>query len=114
MHRTRWFTFLTLLVLGLPGPGRGADKPTLKDAFALEEALREAIRRADRSVVCILPARGAEPGRGLADPDTVPESFGSGVVIGVDADRHGLILTNFHVVQNADHIYVRLPGGKGS
>lgn len=46
----------------------------------------------------------------LADPAHVPQSFGSGVV--VDAD--GLILTNYHVVQEATKVYVRLPGGKGS
>ncbi len=44
----------------------------------------------------------------LADPDHVPQSFGSGVVI----DAAGLILTNYHVVSEATKIYVRLPGGK--
>src|SRR5208337_1788428 len=37
-------------------------------------------------------------------------AFGSGVVI----DEGGLILTNYHVVQDATKIYVRLPGGKGA
>ncbi len=46
----------------------------------------------------------------LADPGHVPPAFGSGVVI--DAD--GLVLTNYHVVQDATKIFVRLPGGKGS
>jgi S1-C subfamily serine protease len=46
----------------------------------------------------------------LADPGHVPQAFGSGVVI--DAD--GLILTNYHVVQDATKLYVRLPSGKGS
>jgi serine protease Do len=46
----------------------------------------------------------------FAHPDYVPRSFGSGVV--VDAD--GLILTNYHVVQEATKIFVRLPGGKSS
>jgi len=46
----------------------------------------------------------------LADPNNIPPSFGSGVVI----DAQGLILTNYHVVQEAAKIYVRLPGGKGS
>jgi S1-C subfamily serine protease len=105
---------VSLSLFGLIGAGRGADKPTLKDAFALEEALQEAIRKAERSVVCILTSRQVESGRALGDPDTVPESYGSGVVIGVDEQKHGLILTNFHVVQNAAHIFVRFPGGKGS
>ena len=46
----------------------------------------------------------------LADPQHIPQAFGSGVVI----DATGLILTNYHVVQDATKLYVRLPGGKGS
>src|SRR2546425_5499095 len=46
----------------------------------------------------------------LADPTHVPESFGSGVVI----DAQGLILTNYHVVQGATKIFVRLPGERSS
>ncbi len=46
----------------------------------------------------------------FADPAFVPRAFGSGIVI--DAD--GLILTNYHVVQEATKIFVRLPGGKSS
>lgn len=46
----------------------------------------------------------------LADPGHVPPAFGSGVVV----DGDGLILTNFHVVQDATKIYVRLAGGKGA
>jgi S1-C subfamily serine protease len=47
----------------------------------------------------------------LSNPEVVPESFGSGVVL--DADN-ALILTMAHVVRNATKIYVRLPGGRGS
>jgi serine protease Do len=43
----------------------------------------------------------------LADPRHVPEAFGSGVVM----DPKGLVLTNYHVVQDATKIFVRLPGG---
>src|SRR5262245_9246115 len=46
----------------------------------------------------------------LASAEHVPEAFGSGVVI----DPSGLILTNYHVVQGAKKVYVRLPGQKGS
>jgi S1-C subfamily serine protease len=46
----------------------------------------------------------------LADPENVPESYGSGVAI----DPNGLILTNFHVVREAAKVYVRLPGFRGS
>ena len=46
----------------------------------------------------------------LSDPTHVPESYGSGVVI----DAAGLVLTNYHVVNGATKIFVRLPGDKGS
>jgi serine protease Do len=47
----------------------------------------------------------------LSNPDNVPESYGSGIVLD---DKEGLILTLAHVVRNATKIYVRLPGGRGS
>ncbi len=46
----------------------------------------------------------------LAHVRNIPESFGSGIVV----DGKGLILTNYHVVQDATKVFVRLPGGKGS
>ncbi|MCX7664799.1 MAG: trypsin-like peptidase domain-containing protein [Gemmataceae bacterium] len=46
----------------------------------------------------------------LARPETVPESYGSGVVI----DSAGLILTNAHLIEKAVKIYVRFANGKGS
>ena len=45
----------------------------------------------------------------LAGPFLVPESFGSGVVVGDD-----LILTNFHVVRDAVKVFVRLNGNRSS
>ena len=42
----------------------------------------------------------------LAHPDTVPESYGSGVVI----DDRGLVLTTYHVIAGATKVFVRLPG----
>ncbi|MGH7225926.1 MAG: S1C family serine protease, partial [Gemmataceae bacterium] len=47
----------------------------------------------------------------LSDPNNVPESYGSGVVLD---EKEGLILTLAHVVRNATKIYVRLSGGRGS
>jgi serine protease Do len=48
----------------------------------------------------------------LANPETVPESYGSGVVID---DGEGLVLTNYHVIAGATKVYVRLNGvGRGS
>ena len=46
----------------------------------------------------------------MAGPGYVPQSFGSGVVI----DEKGLILTAYHVVQDATRVFVRLPGGRAS
>jgi serine protease Do len=47
----------------------------------------------------------------LSNPETVPEVYGSGVVI----DANGSVLTNFHNIDKATKIYVRLPGsGRGS
>lgn len=46
----------------------------------------------------------------LSNPNHAPEAFGSGLVV----DAQGLVLTNYHVVQDATKVYVRLPGGKGS
>ncbi|MFZ9860997.1 MAG: trypsin-like peptidase domain-containing protein [Gemmataceae bacterium] len=51
----------------------------------------------------------SQAGLDLADPDTVPDSFGSGVLI----DKN-LVLTTAHVVRGAVKIYVRFPGNKGS
>lgn len=50
----------------------------------------------------------------LSNPDTVPESYGSGIVLGKDDRGRGLVLTLAHVIRNATKIYVRLPGGSGS
>jgi S1-C subfamily serine protease len=60
----------------------------------LTDARRDMVRRLD-----------------LARPDTVPESYGSGVVI----DPTGLVLTTFRVIDGATKVYVRPPGaGRGS
>lgn len=124
----------TLVLAGLV---RGADGPGLKDALALEEAFQDAIQSAEPSIACVLISRSEEyrrwlrsdaadiPGKlgsfspgmsdeskklDLANPDNVPESYGSGVVV----DEKGLILTNYHVVREATKVYVRLPGRRGS
>jgi S1-C subfamily serine protease len=47
----------------------------------------------------------------LADPDNIPPSYGSGIVID---EQEGLLLTNYHVVRGATKIFVRLPGNKSS
>jgi S1-C subfamily serine protease len=51
----------------------------------------------------------------LSHPDTIPESYGSGVILpSKDKDEPGLILTNAHVVSKATKLFVRLAGGQGS
>jgi serine protease Do len=144
---------LLLLFLVGAAPVWGQERPRLADVRALQEAVQQAIDRAEPSIACILVSRsegyrkyGAAPsgapgqlGRfnaqaarqnipnhdrlpnddprlqeirnlDLSNPDTVPESYGSGVVI----DEAGLILTHAHVVHKATKIYVRLPGQRGS
>lgn len=143
------------LVVGVWSGGKtGAEGPvSLRDALALEAAIRAAIERAEPSIACILVSRSEEyrqllgdapppdrPGelggfdprllppplnprnpRGsdrserdlrldLANPNHVPEAFGSGVVV----DARGLVLTNYHVVRGATKVFVRLPGHAGS
>lgn len=50
-----------------------------------------------------------QAGLDLSDPDTVPDSFGTGVFLEKD-----LVLTLAHVVKNATKVFVRFPGNKGS
>src|SRR5262245_24509648 len=65
----------------------GEFTPLRHEKFA-DNARRELIKRLD-----------------LAQPDNVPESYGSGVVI----DDTGLVLTNFSVIDRAQKVFVRLP-----
>ncbi|HTU88724.1 MAG TPA: trypsin-like peptidase domain-containing protein [Gemmataceae bacterium] len=69
--------------------------------------LQQALRNVGRDSAEELTLRRLD----LSNPDNVPESYGSGIVL--DAEE-GLILTLAHVVRNASKIYVRLPGGRGS
>jgi S1-C subfamily serine protease len=113
MYRTVWAlglaALLTPAAVAAGAPGREA--PGLAAALALQDAQADAIKRAEPSIACILVSRSDDPrGRSLDDPDQVPESYGSGVVI----DKDGLILTNLHVVRDATAIYVRLPGNKAA
>jgi S1-C subfamily serine protease len=114
----------------------------LHQALALQRVMQQVIARVEPSIACVLVSRSDAyqrlgqrplpdaPGRlgtfdpgmlsktedgshlkkklDLADPGYVPQSFGSGVVV----DPTGLILTNYHVVQDATKIFIRLPGGK--
>jgi serine protease Do len=109
MYRT-WALCLALLPLTAAAAG-AEDKSRLADAFALEQAMMEAIQKAEPAIASIRVWRREAPRDSTPErPDDVPESYGSGVVI----DEKGLILTNLHVVREATKILVRLPGGKSS
>src|SRR6185437_13096917 len=69
--------------------------------------LQEILRRIDRESAEALTLRRLD----LSNPNTVPESYGSGIVL--DA-KEGLVLTLAHVIHKATKIYIRLPGGHGS
>ena len=114
-----------------------------RELLLLQEAVHKAIDEAQPSIASILvsrsdryrefealpggpegklggfepPAAVADPARrelihrlNLAGPSPIPESYGSGVVL----DASGLVLTHFHVVQNATKVFVRLPSQEGS
>jgi S1-C subfamily serine protease len=106
----RAFPVSILVLLGvLFGRAAGQEHAALKEALALQSTFEEAIKKAEPAVACILVARSPEAKDKIKDRETVPESFGSGVVI----DAQGLILTNYHVVREHTALYVRLPGDKG-
>ncbi len=92
-------------------------------AAAIEGALVDAIAKSEKSVVAIsrvdldeaaaarTPAIESVPGGGLrqvqparspSDPDFVPDAFATGVIV----DRHGLILTYYHVLRLKSQHYV--------
>jgi S1-C subfamily serine protease len=84
----------------LPNP---AD-PGRLGGFDGETLRREAEKRNDRTRLALINRLD------LANPRHIPESFGSGIVIG----EVGLVLTNYHNVREATKVYVRLSKGKGS
>jgi S1-C subfamily serine protease len=88
------------------GQGPSPDNPGRLGALDLD-ALNRYLARLDLS-----PEEQARLRKrlDLASPATVPESYGSGVVI----DPRGLVLTNYHVVRDATKIFVRLPDREGS
>jgi S1-C subfamily serine protease len=90
-----------------------SQEPTgLQSAAALEQLLVAAIDNAGKSVVAIARVDPLEPSRNgdrlqprprtPADPDFVPDHFGTGVII----DRGGFILTQNHVVAEKSTHYI--------
>jgi serine protease Do len=101
------------LLATVQAPHVDAQEPTaLEAALAIEQALVDAVARADKSVVAIAryrndrptPPRGAfrTPFRPGGSGEDAPNEFASGVVI----DRQGYIVTNYHVLGNpAENTY---------
>ncbi len=115
MHRAGPALAAIILLCSLADCAPDDEQPALKEVLALQETLRHVIKQAEPSIACILISR-SEPGQrnrknDLSDPESVPEAYGSGVVID---GRELLVLTNYHVVRDATAIYVRLPGNKAS
>ncbi len=107
-----------------------AQEPAPNAAAAIEQALVEAIARAEKSVVAIARVRKERPGEQVhweprpdpfggqrllpvpaprpTDPDFSPNEFASGVVV----DRQGLILTTYHVLGEESDYYISTPDRK--
>jgi serine protease Do len=107
-----------------------------KEIRALQTQVHQLIEKTEPSIACIAVSRTGKtpsaeepwklgavervndpnrqrtnPPEDLHNPNTIPDSYGSGVVVDGKA---GLILTNFHVIKDATKVYVRLPNGIGS
>ena len=70
----------------------------IRAALAMENAMVDAIAKAERSVVAIIRANKDERADKVLADDYIPQEFGTGVVVG----RDGLILTNYHVLGNVE------------
>jgi serine protease Do len=101
-----------------PGPVRGAARPAGADVVGAVN-FADVAERINPAVVNIDAASraGHEPRRrrGVDDPSDVPRDYelphqgsGSGFII----DHDGYVLTNFHVIEDADRITVTLADGR--
>jgi S1-C subfamily serine protease len=115
----------SLLSIVIPPCAGVAQEPSAKDlAYSLQAAFAEAIERAEPSIVSVVRIRHPDRPDTLSflrgpevlrqeridprNPNWVPTDFGSGVII----DAAGLVLTNHHVIELADEVWVVLHDGK--
>jgi serine protease Do len=97
-----------------------AAKTRLEKATIPPSPLREVVARAAPAVVNISAARFRPeiddfPGFRLPQLPRdleVPRAEGSGVIVKVDQDKKAYVLTNAHVVENADQLRVTLASGR--
>jgi serine protease Do len=122
-----WLALPTLLV-AVGGVARGQAPASGGDAVAaIQQAVVDAIARAEKSVVAIARVRRERPGETVdleprpdpfggrrvmavpsprpTDPEFIPSEYAAGVVI----DRTGLILTAYHVLGEESDYYVTAP-----
>jgi len=127
ISRVRW---LVLAVMGFAAGGVARAQAPVSgvDAVgAIQQAVVEAIARAEKSVVAIARVRRERPGETLnlearpdpfggrrlmavtpprpTDPDFIPTEYATGVVI----DRAGLVVTVYHALGDESDYYVTLP-----
>jgi serine protease DegQ len=95
-----------------PAPGRTVDPSPAagsETAAALSVTYRTAVERAAPSVVTVYSARTVSRGPlGLSGRALLSQGLGSGVLINAE----GHVVTNNHVVQDANEIVVATPDGK--
>lgn len=135
MHRAVLIVAIAAAI-GSNGAAAGPELSGSEAAAALQSAFVDTIERAEASVVSIARIKNPNaqlvrdpaalqpvPGGLLrnpfidptwvntdpSNPDFVPNDYGSGVII----DSGGLVLTNYHVVAEADQIFVRLRDRRG-
>jgi S1-C subfamily serine protease len=114
--------FAGLVLLGLAGVAPAQEPSGLQAAAALEKLLTESIARAEPSVVAIARVRREAADEAIrpefhpdpfrrrsplpppqpTDANFVPTEYGTGVVV----DRHGLVLTAYHVLGEDSEYYV--------
>ncbi len=110
--KNRLFTGWILLLawVGSGTAASGQDQPAgLQLALAMQDAVVSAVQKAEKSIVSI--ARTSRPGGDLTEEELVPSRYGAGVILSDD----GLILTNYHVIDetftNQNQTFYQTPDG---